>query len=241
MPGWRLTPPKGSAARLLYVHGGAYVNELVGAHWSIVAGLARRTGAAVEIPLYPLAPRYSWADAAGPLLALIRRMRTESPVGSFTMAGDSAGGGLSLSLCQVLRDSSEPQPDRLVLLSPFLDARVNQPEQHVLAQKDRMLALPGLRWAAEQWARELSIDDARVSPLNGSLTGLPPILVLTGTSDLLHSDAIRLRDRAVEQAAPLTYRAYEDMFHVWMGAPIPEASKALNEVASFMRAEAGNP
>ena len=128
--------------RLLYLHGGVYVHELIGLHWDIVAGLARCTRATVDIPLYPLAPKHTWADAAGPLLALTKRLRAETPKGYFAMAGDLAGGGLSLSLCQVLRDQGELLPDCLVLLSPWLDGRVDHPAQLAMAGKDRMLAAP---------------------------------------------------------------------------------------------------
>lgn len=235
MRGWRVTSAPANTMRILYVHGGAYVNELVRPHWSIVSSLARQTGATVHVPLYPLAPTYSWQDAFGPLLALMRQLRSEAPTGQLVIAGDSAGAGLALAMCQVLRDARETLPDRVVLLSPFLDARVNSPEQHALASKDRMLAAPGLRWAAERWARDIGVDDPRVSPLNGSLEGLPPILVLTGTSDLLHTDAKRLRDKGAACGAQVTYSQYEDMFHVWMGAPIPEAAAALHEVATFLK------
>ncbi len=61
------------------------------------------------------------------------------------------------------------------------------------------------------------------------------MLVLTGTYDLLHADAWQLRDKALAENVPLTYRSYDKMFHVWMAAPIPEARKVLDEVAAFMR------
>lgn len=235
MPGWRLAPKNAGSVRLLYLHGGAYVHELIGPHWDIVAGLSRRTGATVYVPLYPLAPSHTWADAAKPLLEMTRRLRAESPLGGFAMAGDSAGGGLSLSLCQVLRDKGEPLPDCLVLLSPWLDGLVDHPAQIPIASKDHMLAAPGLRWAAEQWGRGVGVEDPRISPINGSMVGMPPMMILTGTFDLLHVDAWRLRDKALRENVPLIYRSYEKMFHVWMAAPVPEARQALDEVADFIK------
>ncbi len=164
------------------------MHELVGPHLDIVAGLARRTRATVDIPIYPLAPKHTWANAAGPPLALTKRLRAETPTGCFAIAGNSAGGGLSLSLCQVLRDQGEPLPDCRVLLSPRLDGRVDHAAQLVIAGKDRMLAPPGLRWAAEQWGRGIDVDDPRISPIQGALRRLPRMLVLTGTYDVLYSD-----------------------------------------------------
>ncbi len=77
MPGWR----QAGAMRLLSLHGGAHVHELIGPHRDIVAGLARRTRATVDIPRYPLAPKHTWADAAGPLLGLTKRLLAETPKG----------------------------------------------------------------------------------------------------------------------------------------------------------------
>lgn len=222
-----------SALRVVYFHGGAYVNEMVGAHWQIVAGLVRRTGATVDIPHYPLAPKHSWADA----FPLVKRLTLDrlSSSRSLAFVGDSAGAGFALALAQVMKSEDHPLPSHLVLMSPFLDVGVSDPQQWGLAKRDRMLAAPGLRWAGRQWAGALPIDDPRVSPIHGSLAGLPPIQVLTGTSDLLNTDAHRLRKRAAKEKHPLSFIEYPGMFHVWMGAPIPEAGAALNDVAEFLR------
>ncbi|OYU30611.1 MAG: hypothetical protein CFE39_12515 [Comamonadaceae bacterium PBBC2] len=222
-----------SALRLVYFHGGAYVNEMVGAHWNIVAGLVRRTGATVDIPHYPLAPRHTWADAFPLLQDLALDRLATSP--NLAFVGDSAGAGLALALAQVLHSEGHALPNRLVLMSPFLDVNVSDPQQWGLAQRDRMLAAPGLRWAGRQWAGALSTQDPRISPIYGSLAGLPPLMVLTGTADLLNTDAHRLRKAAAAAQHPLRFLEYPDMFHVWMGAPIPEAHAALDAVAEFLR------
>ncbi len=224
-----------SALRILYFHGGAYVNEMVTAHWDIVAGLVRRLGATVDIPHYPLAPMHTCTDA----LVLVQRLAldrlTTCPDSRVAFVGDSAGAGLLLALAQTMKSEAHPLPSHLVLLSPFLDVRVNDPRQLELAKRDRMLAAPGLRWAGRKWAGALPTDDPRVSPIYGSLSGLPPMAVWTGTSDVLNTDAHRLRNKAAEAKHPLTFFEYADMFHVWMGAPIPEARNALDEVAQFLR------
>lgn len=222
------------ALRILYFHGGAYVNEVVSAHWNIIAALVRSTGATVDVPHYPLAPQHTWADAF-PLLKQFALARLTIAAGSHVaFVGDSAGAGLALALAQVMRDEGHPLPRQLVLLSPFLDVGVNDPQQLESAKRDRMLAAPGLRWAGRQWAGELPVDDPRISPIYGDLTGLPPVAVFTGTSDLLNTDAHRLREKAAQANHPLAFVEYPDMFHVWMGAPIPEARAALDEVAQFL-------
>jgi monoterpene epsilon-lactone hydrolase len=97
-----------------------------------------------------------------------------------------------------------------------------------------MLAVPGLQWAGRQWRGQLTADDPRVSPLYGSLQGLPSVAVFTGTADLLHTDALRLREKAEAAGHSMTYHERAGLFHVWVGAPIPEAKEALDAAARFL-------
>lgn len=229
-----LTPRSGASdLTILYIHGGAYVNELTSHHWRIIAGIARRTGASVHVPLYPLAPSHTWADAF-PAVHELAAQLIQTPGKSVTFMGDSAGAGFALALAQVMRDARELLPSHIVLLSPWLDVATNHPDQALFNERDRMLAAPGLQWAGRKWAGNLPVQDPRVSPVHGSLLGLPPTLVLTGTADLLYPDAKRLQDKARQANHPLAFIEYPGMFHVWMAAPIPEARQALDDVACFM-------
>lgn len=229
-----ITPRRGAgSSQVLYLHGGAYVHEVSGPHWRLIQGLVQRTGATVHVPAYPLAPHKTWADAFPPLRELARELIAAHGT-SVTFMGDSAGAGLALALAQEMRDARERLPGRLVLLSPWLDVATNHPDQAAYAEKDRLLAAPGLAWAGRQWAGRLPLDDPRISPLYGSLAGLPPMGLWAGTSDLLYVDALRLQVRSIQSGRPLHFMSHPDMFHVWMAAPIPEASRALDEVASFM-------
>lgn len=222
------------AAQVLYLHGGAYVHEVTGPHWRLIEGLVQRTGATVHVPSYPLAPRHTWADAFPPLMALARELIAAHGA-NVTFMGDSAGGGLALALAQQMRDEVLPLPGRIVLLSPWLDVATDHPDQAAYADKDRLLAAPGLQWAGRRWAGLRPLNDPRISPVYGSLAGLPPIGLWAGTSDLLYVDALRLQELARQNGHPLRFMSHAEMFHVWMAAPIPEAEQALDEVASFMR------
>lgn len=235
MLSFQMTPKQGANdLHVLYLHGGAYVNELVKAHWLIVEGLAKRTGATIHIPLYPLAPQHTWAEAFPPLRAYALDLLAGT--GRVVFAGDSAGGGLALALAQVLRDEDAALPHGLLLFSPWLDIAVNDPLQKDLARKDRMLAAPGLQWAGRQWRGKLPVEDPRVSPIHGSLQGLPPVAIFAGTLDLLYSDALRFMDKARKGNHPVTYHEKPGLFHVWMGAPIPEAQEAFNVASRFLNA-----
>jgi monoterpene epsilon-lactone hydrolase len=220
--------------RLIYLHGGAFQLDLLKEHWPILGGLAARTGVELTVPLYPLAPEHDWQPAFAMIDALYGEMVAAVGAQNVVIAGDSAGGGIALSLCQWWRDRGTPLPARLVLISPWADATVGDPAQIEIAKRDYILSIDRLREAGHSWAGARNTNDPVVSPLFGSLAGLPPMLVLAGTDDILVSDARRLATSARASGTTLRLSEYPGMFHVWLAAPIPEAEQALDEAAAFI-------
>jgi acetyl esterase/lipase len=165
--------------------------------------------------------------------SLFRELAARGDGGPVVM-GDSAGGGLALAVAQQLRDAGGTPPDRLVLLSPWLDVTCSHPDQPALARLDRMLGIPGGRVLGRWYAGARAVDDPLASPLFGDLRGLPPIQVFSGTHDVLNPDARRLRDLAARAGATCDLREYPGMFHVWVLLSIPEAKRAFAELAAFL-------
>ncbi|MFC9898480.1 alpha/beta hydrolase fold domain-containing protein [Nocardia sp. NPDC127579] len=189
--GWlcyRLTPPNSAPGPgTLYLHGGAYVAEIQPTHWWALADIARRSGIEITVPIYPLAP----AATAERTVATATDIAARAAPG-FTLMGDSAGGGMALAVLQQLRLRRAPQPRRAVLLSPWLDVTIPDPAAAELARTDVILDIPGLLEAGRLYAGDLPVDDPRVSPIHGELTGLAPIVLFSGTAELLNPDARRL-------------------------------------------------
>lgn len=216
---------------LLYFHGGAYVMQMIAPQWTIVSALVSQTGGTATVALYPLAPEHTWqqgleaADLAFDELA--ERVGAENIV----VAGDSAGGGLTLALTQRRRDAGKSLPGGLVLFSPWLDVTLSGRDQPQREKRDPTLRIAMLRQAGKLWAGDSDPASPPVSPLFGDMRGLPPTLVFAGTRDLLCSDALRL----AEKDPTVRLKLYPEMFHVWMAAPIPEGTRALGQAAAFMR------
>jgi epsilon-lactone hydrolase len=223
-----------SGMHILYLHGGAFVFNITAFHWTLVTRLVRHAGCTVVVPLYPLAPEYCWKDAFDVVVPLHEQLVARVGRENLIVMGDSAGGGMALSLAQQLRDAARPLPARLILVSPGLDMTFSDPRQPELAKRDRMLDIPGLLAAGRWYAGDLSPADPKISPLFGSLAGLPPMAVFTGTHDLLNSDAHRLKAKAAQEGASLAFFEYEGMFHVWPAAPIREARQAIGEIKIFI-------
>lgn len=226
--------PKGMATTgtILYIHGGAYVFDLVGPHWTIIQTLAEKTGAEVVVPIYPLAPEATYKQAFAMLDELWVHLTAKSS--NVAIAGDSAGGGFTLALAQRVRDSGLTTPAALLLISPWCDVSITDPVSFEVQPHDPMLVIAGCREAGKMWANGADVTSAIISPLYGAMEALPPVAIFTGSSDILVVDARRLRDKLIEAGTAVEYHEYPNMFHVWLGAPIPEARRALDEATKFL-------
>ncbi len=227
---------KPGAPHLFYLHGGGYVMDIAAVHWDTVLRLCLDLGASATVPLYPLAPEHKASGVLGAIEALYDDLADRYGVAAITVMGDSAGGGMSLALVQILRDRGKVLPNSVVLYSPWLDATVSGEGQAAIEPRDRMLAIEGLRACGRLYAGDLPLDDPRVSPLFGEMEGLPPMAIFAGSSDILCIDARRLAARLEGDAIPRhIYREYADMGHVWMLLPIPEGRRALDQTGTFIR------
>jgi monoterpene epsilon-lactone hydrolase len=233
---FRATPHAAAASdlRLIYLHGGAFVLDLLAVQWTLVDGLMRRVGAEVIAPIYPLAPEHGWEEGLGAVERLYLDVAAEVGASNVVIFGDSAGGGLALSLAQRLRDNGAPAPAALVLFSPWLDVSVTGADQPDIERRDPALSIGFLREAGELWAKDIPVSDPRVSPLFGDQSGLPPTIVFSGTRDVLDSDALRL----AHANSSVEHQHYPEMIHVWPSAPTPEGRRALDEAAAFIRQHA---
>lgn len=222
--------PRGRAPHctVVYLHGGAYIAEITSHHWDFISRLADR-GARVIAPIYGLAPRYTYRDAY-PFVTRVYREAAELS-GPLTLMGDSSGGGLALGLAQTLRDLGEGirQPDRLMLISPWLDLTITNPD--VADVDDPWLVREGLLEAGRAWAAGEDPTDPRLSPLNGELAGLPAIGIHAGTRDLAYPDCVLLRERAVAAGVAAELTVARGGLHVTPLLPVREGRTAAAKIA----------
>jgi acetyl esterase/lipase len=234
-PAYVLTPRGADPHRtVVWLHGGGYVGGIDPFHARYLARLAASGTARVVVPDYPLAPRHTWRDSHPAVADLTARWRRDSA--ELVLGGDSAGGGYALGVALGLRDRGGPQPDRLLLLSPWVDLTTSTPETAALDDVDPWLFLGKLQAYAGWWAGS-SDDLARpeVSPALADLHGLPPALMFCGTRDLLVPGCRLLAARAAEAGWDLTYVEREGLLHVYPLLPgVPEARDAWRRTTAFL-------
>jgi epsilon-lactone hydrolase len=228
-PVWRIAPRGEIKGSMLFWHGGGYVYPAVDVHWNFMAHMAEKHGIIITAPLYPLAPEAGAAEAVEWAMKLYREF-TPDRAGPFIMGGDSAGGGLAAVVAQMARDEGRRLPNALVLICPWLDASGTHPDQPAIEPRDCVLTLGGLRAAGRLYAKDLPIDDPRVSPIHGDWGGLPPILSFGGGDDILLPDARALKAKLPET----TYVEGDGLMHDWPIFFLSESRAAQARMAAFI-------
>ncbi|TYO66569.1 alpha/beta hydrolase [Bradyrhizobium hipponense] len=231
MGGWPVyytAPSSGHEGRnyVMFLHGGGYINEIVPAHWRFIGRMTREARVVCVVPIYPLAPRATAKEVVPATAELLRMLLEDAGSAKVTVVGNSAGAGLALAACQWLRDRGQRQPNRLVLISPAADASVSRPEQVTIAARDPIQDIPGILAAGRLYAGELDVGHPFVSPLNGAFRSLAPMLIFSGTRDLLYPDSVDLAARARAAGVPVELHLLRDQPHNYALMPTPEGRKA---------------
>lgn len=237
-PARRLDVPEALPGRhLLYLHGGAYVLGSPRSHTPIVARVAAQARATGWLPDYRLAPEHPCPAAIEDAVAAYRELLAAgADPAQLVIAGDSAGGGLTLATACALRDAGLPLPSALVLLSPWTDLTLSSEAVRAKQDVEAMLDVNGLTRAAEAYCAGRPRNDPAASPLFADLAGLPPMLVHAGSDEILLDDSEQLAARARAAGVEVTLRVFDGLWHVFQAQAgvIPEADESLADIGDFL-------
>lgn len=230
----RSAGPVTPAARVLYLHGGAFCIGSPRTHRSLTARLSLASGLPVFALDYRLAPENPYPAALQDALAAYRALRSEGPV---IVGGDSAGGNLALALAMALRDAGEPGPAALLLLSPLGDAVAPDPDP-VPPPGEAMLSAAWARTCVGFYRGSHSEAVPGISPLRGDLADLPPTLIQAGTDELLYDQALALEAALLAAGVPVRCEITQHRWHVFQlhGGVLRSADEAIVRLASFAHA-----
>ena len=214
------------AQTVFYFHGGAYVNQPNPQQLTMAARTASETGCEVVLMVYPKLPVYDCETAYEACLDYYREYIATNDCGKIVFMGDSAGGGLALGLAEALLQEETAGPEELVLISPWVDLTMSNPEMAAYLEHDPMLGIDGLRRMAEVWADGLPLTDPKVSPLFGQLSGLGRVTLTCGTWEILYPDIMLLAQKLESAGVQCDLVVGERMVHCYPICPIPEAKAA---------------
>ncbi|MEK3758216.1 alpha/beta hydrolase [Paenibacillus sp. FSL R7-0337] len=223
------------AKQILFIHGGGYVEQPLVWHWHFLHKVTRQLNCTVYVPVYPKAPNYQVMDAVQSVLSVYKHLLENGKPENIVIMGDSAGGGLSLAFAQYLSEQGLPQPGNIILLSPWLDITLSNPEIADMLDAEPMLDWETLVEAGKSYAGDLPGTHYLVSPIYGKLTNLATITLFIGTHEFFLPDARKFRELASLNSVNIHYYEYPKMNHVFPVFPIPEAKKALKQIVDIIQ------
>lgn len=202
--------------KILYFHGGSYVAQATNQHWEFIERIVSDTGATVILPDYPLTPKYNYKDVFDMVYPLYNEIIKEVKTNDLIVMGDSAGGGLALALVEKLSVENIPIPYKTILISPWLDVRLTNPKIEEVQKKDKGLNKETLKLAGIAYAGEDGINNYLVNPIDGELSKLKNITIITGTNDILNPDVYILEERAKRVNTKIEVKEYQEAGHIWL-------------------------
>jgi epsilon-lactone hydrolase len=223
---------------LMYLHGGAYqigspatLRHLIG----LLSDAARARVLSVD---YRLAPEHPFPAAVNDTLTAYRWLLANgADPARIAIAGDSAGGGLTLGALVALRDAGDSLPAAAVAMSPWTDLALTGESLRTRAEADIMLRPAGMRETADTYLAGQDPRHPYASPLYADLRGLPPLLIQVGDAEVILDDSTRFAARASDAGVDVTLEVWDEMPHVWhaFAGLLPEADQAVARIGSWLR------
>jgi acetyl esterase/lipase len=243
VPCERMTPPTAVGNRtLLYVHGGGYVVGSPAEYRDMVPRIARAAQARALAVDYRLAPEHPHPAAVDDAVNVYRGLLDEGvQAEEIAVAGDSAGGGLTVATLVAARDAGLPLPAAGVCISPWVDLEGTGDSMSMNDGRDPLVKKDLVLGMAQAYLGDQDRRTPLAAPLYADLRGLPPLLIQVGTSETLLDDARRLAERAKAAGVDVTLEEWPDMLHVWhmFGSFLPEAQQASDRIGEFIRERTG--
>ena len=242
VPAEWLRPPSAEPGRVvLYLHGGGYVIGSPRSHRHLAAAIAGAAGASALLLDYRLAPEHPYPAAVEDATAAYRWLLDQAIAPErIVIAGDSAGGGLTVATLLALREARVPLPAGGVCISPWVDLTCSGASYATKADADPIVQRSGVEEMARAYLGATPPRTPLASPLFADLRGLPPLLIHVGSDEVLLDDAVQLAARAKAAGVDVTLEVYDRMIHVWHWflPMLDEAQTAVEAIGRFVRSRA---
>ena len=235
---WVVAPDADPDLRLLYLHGGGFVSGS-GAHYLALAGhISAAAQCAVLLADYRLAPEHRFPASIDDCICAHEWMIASGPYGpapatATFIAGDSAGGGLTLATLLALRDRGRPLPTAGIPLSACTDLTLAS--DSIRSEEDPICSARSMPVFAELYLGEADPRNPLASPVFGTYTGIPPLLIQVGEHEMLRDDSVRVAAKARSDGVEVTLEVWPGMVHVFQVRELPESYEAIEHIAQFMR------
>jgi acetyl esterase/lipase len=241
---WVLAPGADPDLRLLYLHGGGFVSGCAANYLPVAALISAAAGCAVLLADYRLAPEHPFPAGLEDCVQAHQWLTGNGPAGpaparATFIAGDSAGGGLTLSTLLALRDRGLPLPRGGIPMSAFADLTLASESIRSQAQNELYMHPSCLPEFVRLYVGTGDVRNPLASPVFGDYTGIPPLLIQVGEYEVICDDSIRTAAKARADGADVTLEVWPGQVHVFQIRGLPESREAIEHIAAFMHRRLG--
>jgi len=224
-------------AALLYLHGGGYVIGSPKSHRHMLGPLSAASGLPIFAADYRLAPEHPFPAAVDDAVAAYKGLLDNIAPEKLALAGDSAGGGLTIATLVAARDMGLPMPACAVAFSPWCDLSQGGESFRARAKPDQIVKKEGIDVMAAAYLGGSDAKSPLASPLFADLKALPPLLIQVGTEEALYDDALGLRTRAEQAGVEVSFESWGGMVHVWhfFHPILAEGRDAIARAGTFLK------
>ena len=236
---WITTPDIVNQYVILYLHGGGYVAGSIAAYRDLVARISRVSKARILIIDYRLAPEYPFPAALEDAVVAYKWLISTEDIDpkKLIIAGDSAGGGLTLATLVKLRDEGISLPIAAVCLSPWTDLAGTGESIKTKVELDPFVTPENFEISVRAYLGATDSLNFLASPLYANLQGLPPLFIQVGTSELFLDDSVRFAERAKAAGVDVKLEIWSDMIHIFafFAAFAPESRQGIEQIGEFIQ------
>jgi len=226
--------------RLLYLHGGGFVSGSGANYLPLAADISAAARCAVLLPDYRLAPEAPFPAGLEDCIRAHEWMIGAGPSGSAAakatfIAGDSAGGGLTLATLLALKDRGRALPKGAIPISAFADLTLSSESIRSQAENELYMYPGCLPEFMKLYVGDQDAHDPLVSPVFGDYTGIPPLLIQVGEYEVIRDDSIRVAEKARADGARVHLEVWQGQVHVFQIRGLPESREAISNIGSFIQ------
>lgn len=216
---------------VLFVHGGAFISGPVKHHWDATQKIAKEKNSVVWMCDYPKAPENDIKEISKNIDEVYKEVLAKYPSHEISLVGDSVGATLIAALTQRLVQSKIQLPNKIILVSPVMDASLSNPEIDRIDPLDPMLSKKGILSAKKMCAKDMELNNPMISPLHGSFEGFPTTMIFLGSHDIAYPDQKLTLEKMKQAKVEVEAIEGEQMPHIWPFLPVmKEAKLAFKEI-----------
>jgi monoterpene epsilon-lactone hydrolase len=241
---WVLAPGADADVRLLYLHGGGWVSGCGGNYLPLASEISAAAKCAVLLPDYRLAPEHPFPAGLEDCVAAHDWLVANGPSGpapakATFIAGDSAGGNLTLATLLALRDRQRPLPAGGIAISAATDFTLAS--ESLKTVEDPIISAHTMPEFRDRYLGKTDPHNPLASPVFGNYRGIPPLLIQVGEHEMLRDDSVRVAKKARADGIPVTFEVWPGMVHVFHIRGLPESREAIKQIAEFIQSKLPKP